>query len=163
MPVPSRIENLRGRSTREEVELLLHMFPLVPGTDIPYAAIEELLGMRRRDDTHFTSVLSAWRRRLRSEQNIDTDPLPGQGIRLLRGGERLRVSVRDFTFSVRKSVRSLRRLKATPSHELTVSERQQQEHYGLLIAHSVFEARRARRCLKAPASVQAQTPWSFAC
>jgi hypothetical protein len=162
MTEETRAKNFQGRPTGDEVALLLRTFPRTPGTDIPYAALEEVLGLTRQDP-HFWSVLGAWRGWLEREQNLETSAIPGKGIRILLAVERLGKGERGFRLAVRGIGRSQRRLSATPDEDLTPHERLRKAHAQRVIGTLLMEARRARRRITPPRPVQEQPGLPLAC
>ena len=103
------------------------------GRLLSHAEIAECIGYAWK--THrYTTVVAAWRRILRKNHNVDTDAIPGEGIKVLDMVERVGVSARDLKRGVRgirgaairvatvdesKIADPLERAKATKTKEVT--------------------------------------------
>ena len=70
------------------------------GRLIAYPEIEAVIGHRWKTN-RFTTVVSAWRRNLRKNHNVDTDAIPSEGVKVLDMTERVGVSARDLKRGVR--------------------------------------------------------------
>lgn len=145
-----------GIPTEPDVKKLLAQITVEPGQLVEHEAIEEVTGLTR-GTSRYRTVVTAWQRRLFRDENLDTDAVSGQGIRVLMEGERVHVSVRDFGRGVRRIGRSLRRISAVRAEALSEKDRQRYDHGRRLIALTLEGARQAQKDLAGPRP-QAQLP-----
>lgn len=155
--IPAKPYFLPKRS-QPEVDRLLATFAPLPGTNIPYEAIEEVLGCTRHEE-RFRRYVAQWRRRLFTELNMDTDPIPGKAIRMLPSHERIYVSERDFGYGTRKVYRAKVRISAVPAAELSGLDLQRKDHAQRQIVSGLLAVQQARRAIEAPKAVAMQ-PWA---
>src|SRR5262245_53413982 len=99
-----------GIPTEPDVRRLMDRFCAPEPGVIPHEEIEKEI-REESDSSRYRTIVSAWRRRLRREHNIDTSAEPGHGIRILTEPERVDVSKRDLGRGVRGIVRSHVRIR----------------------------------------------------
>ena len=79
-----------GIPVAPDVEKLFVMFEVPdPGTLITYAEIEEVIEIRR-ERTRFTTVVTAWRKKLLDDHNRVTEAVRNEGILVLTPKRRVR-------------------------------------------------------------------------
>lgn len=76
----------------------------------------------------FYAVINTWRRRLRTERNIDSEWLQGVGVKILSPADRLKVSESDVKRGIRKTGRAFKRLAVTPRDRLDAVGQQRYDH-----------------------------------
>jgi hypothetical protein len=76
----------------------------------------------------FYGVINAWRRRLRTDRNIDSEWVHGVGVKILNPADRLKVSEVNIKQGIRKTGRAFRRLAITPRERLDAVGQQRYDH-----------------------------------
>lgn len=66
----------------------------------------------------FYGVINTWRRRLRTDRNIDTEWVQGVGVKILNPADRLKVSEGNIKQGIRHTGRAFRRLGVVPRERL---------------------------------------------
>jgi hypothetical protein len=141
-----------------EVKALMEQ--LAPGWQegevLPYSRIEAIAGCAWRSN-RFRTILDSWRRRLMREQNIDTEVVPGVGVRRLTPGERIRASQGDGRSAARKLRRAVVRVHVVPGEKLSEAERHSKDHTERVMSGALQSLQQACRTFDAP-KPQAQLP-----
>lgn len=78
--------------------------------------------------SRFYGVINAWRRRLRTDPNIDSEWIHGVGVKILNPADRLKVSEVNIKQGIRKTGRAFRRLAITPRERLDAVGQQRYDH-----------------------------------
>jgi hypothetical protein len=76
----------------------------------------------------FYGVINAWRRRLRTDRNIDSEWVHGVGVKILNPADRLKVSEVNIKQGIRRTGRAFRRLAITPRERLDAVGQQRYDH-----------------------------------
>lgn len=117
-----------GVPTEPDVKKLLTTFTnLKAGNVITHTDIENTIQVKP-GTSRYKTIVTAWRRRLLNEQNIDMEAVPSVGLRVLEQFERVTVSVRDFRRGVRRIGKSVSRIRRVPVEQLTPREQVKTEH-----------------------------------
>lgn len=111
---------------------------------IPHEQIEAVIALKRTT-SRYRTVVSAWRRQLLDEQNVDLDSIAGVGYLVLTEPERVRVSIRDHRRGTRKVSRSVGRMARVRTETLPDAERVQAEHASRLMQGSLVALRSATK------------------
>ena len=93
----------------------------------------------------FYGVINTWRRRLRTDRNIDSEWLPGVGVKILDPADRLKVSESNIKHGIRKTGRGFRRLAITPRERLDTVGQQRYDHQLQVGAKLIQAGRDAKR------------------
>lgn len=129
---------------------------------IPYGPdilrLEETFGQRQEDEiiTHaeltevlridatngrYYAVVNAWRRRLKTQRNIDTTWERNIGLKILNPADRLRISETDIQRGIRKTGRGFRRMAIIPRERLDEVGQRRFDH-ALQVASKLMTATR---------------------
>lgn len=127
-----------GLPTEIDVRKLIDQFGKPDYGLIPYADIEAVLGMAWRTP-RFRLILTNWRKHLRKELNLDTSMQPGEGVTVLRAGERIEVSHGDLKRAIRQTRKSYARIISVPTAELDAVSRTKYDHV-VRHAQAVYQA-----------------------
>lgn len=134
-----------GVPTSPEVKRLLAAFPdPQPGTTISHADIETVLNLSR-DSSRYRTIITAWRRQLLLEQNIDIDALSGVGFYVPAPFERVTISTRDFRRGIGRVGKAVRRISRVPMERLTNEEQVKAEHTRRRMEATLSEGRSATK------------------
>lgn len=135
----------RGRPYGPDLDRLDEAFPSPKEGDIIQSQeIAEVIG-EDRSSNRYKGVVTAWRKRLRRERNIDTDAVVGVGIKVLPPADRLRCSERDYTRGVRQQLRSEARLMSVPRERLDEKGQHRYDHARSVLAKTRDAVLSARR------------------
>lgn len=132
-----------GMPTAPDVTRLMETFPvseMAEGDVIKHSAIASALRISK-SSTRYRSVVSAWRKKLRIEHNIDVAAETGIGYRVLSDSERVSHGLRDYRSSTRKLVRAADRIARANPEKLSEPEARKREHANKLLASQISIAR----------------------
>jgi len=136
-----------GIPTEPDVKKLLTTFTnLKAGVVITHTDIENTINVKP-GTARYRTIVTAWRRRLLNEQNIDMEAVPSVGLRVLEPFERTTVSVRDFRRGVRRIGKSMSRIKRVPVEQLTPQEQVKTEHATRRIHATLATAQADRKAI----------------
>lgn len=93
----------------------------------------------------FYGVINTWRRRLRTDRNIDSEWIQGVGVKILNPADRLKVSEGNIKQGIRKTGRAFRRLAITPRERLDAIGQQRYDHQLQIGAKLTAAGREAKR------------------
>lgn len=93
----------------------------------------------------FYGVINTWRRRLRTDRNIDTEWVQGVGVKILNPADRLKVSEGNIKQGIRHTGRAFRRLAITPRERLDATGQQRYDHQLQVAAKLTAAGRDAKR------------------
>ena len=79
--------------------------------------LETLLKIQQKTQRYY-GVINTWRRRLRTERNIDSEWVHGVGLKILSPADRLKESERNIKQGIRHTGRAFKRLAITPRERL---------------------------------------------
>lgn len=99
----------RGVPTDPDIKMLREKWPesvLSPGSVIPYAEVEALLGCRR-GSSRFNGVTTRWRRLIEQDAGILFKCIPGEGFAVLDNIGKLGVGIEKSNQAVRTAKRSV--------------------------------------------------------
>lgn len=105
---------------------------------------EEIIRVEQKTQ-RFYGVINTWRRRLRTDRNIDSEWVPGVGVKILNPADRLTVSEQNIKHGIRKTGRAFRRLAITPRERLDAVGQQRFDHQMQVGAKLVQAGRDAKR------------------
>jgi len=78
------------------------------GSLITHEQLEQILE-ETRTSGRYRVVVTAWRKKLLADHNVDTEAEHGQGLRVLRAEERISKGIQGVQAGVRKQLRSIKR------------------------------------------------------
>lgn len=93
----------------------------------------------------FYGVINTWRRRLRTDRNIDSEWVQGVGVKILNPADRLKVSEGNIKQGIRKTGRAFRRLAITPRERLDSIGQQRFDHALLVASKLTLAGREAKK------------------
>jgi hypothetical protein len=144
---PSRIF-WGGVPTEPDVrKLLQHYGAPTEGTLIAYDELHAILHLPK--GSRFKSVLSAWRKQLMKEFNIDTKAEPGKGILILAPHERVNESSKNLIQAARRVRRGYLRASTVPVARLDATSRMKHDHVlriGRLMHDAITTQSKALTC-----------------
>ena len=82
-----------------------------------HTELETLLKIEQKTQRYY-GVINTWRRRLRTERNIDSEWVHGVGLKILNPADRLKESERNIKQGIRHTGRAFKRLAITPRERL---------------------------------------------
>lgn len=127
-----------------DVQKLEEKFPS-PAEDqiIRHAEFEELLKIPPKTQRYY-GVINTWRKRLRTERNIDSEWLHGVGLKILNPADRLKESERNVKQGIRHTGRAFKRLAIVPRDRLDAIGQARYDH-ALQVASKLTAAGREAR------------------
>lgn len=131
-PVKPHVDKLMEHITPKIGDVYQH-------ADIAHVAEVEYPSSRYR------SIITAWKKRLMRELNIDLDSVSGIGYRVLDDNERVAVGIKDFATSVRHMGHSVDRISRADTAKLDDMHRRQQDHAVRLTQEIVASGRKASK------------------
>lgn len=134
---------ISGMPTAPDVTRLMETFPvseMTEGEVIKHSAIAGALRVEKKS-ARYRSVVSAWRKKLRIDHNIDIAAEVGVGYRVLTNSERVSYGLRDYRSSTRKLVRAADRIARADPEKLSEPEARKREHANKLLASQISIAR----------------------
>lgn len=93
----------------------------------------------------FYGVINTWRRRLRTDRNIDSEWVHGVGVKILNPADRLKVSEVNIKQGIRRTGRAFRRLAITPRERLDAVGQQRYDHQLAVGAKLIQAGRDAKK------------------
>jgi hypothetical protein len=94
---------------------------------IRHDEFEKLLKIPGKSQRYY-GVINTWRKRLRTERNIDSEWLPGIGVKILNPADRLKVSESNVKHGIRHTGRAFRRLAVVPRDRLDAIGQARYDH-----------------------------------
>lgn len=133
-----------GDSIKPCVERLMEQIKPQPGDVYQHPDIAHIAECDYPSN-RYASVISAWRKRLLREINIDVEVIVGIGYRVLEENERVSVGIKDFSQAVRQVGRSAERIARADTKKLDDMRRRQQDHAVRLTREIAESGRKASR------------------
>ncbi len=93
----------------------------------------------------YYSVINTWRKRLRTERNIDSEWIQGVGVKILSPADRLKVSESNVKQGIRKTGRAFRRLAIVPRDRLDSIGQQRYDHALQVASKLTIAGREAKK------------------
>lgn len=109
----------------------------------PHDELETLLKIPQKTQRYY-GVINTWRRRLRTERNIDSEWIHGIGLKILNPADRLKESERNVKQGIRHTGRGFRRLAIVPRDRLDAIGQARYDH-ALQVASKLITAGREAR------------------
>lgn len=149
-----------GLPTGPDVQKLIDTLGMPSeGNHIPYADVEAVLGLTRKNDPHrWASVTGAWRKRVEREANIILKAVSNQGYDALTPSGRVDHSGRTYKGGLKKIVRASNVAAGTDRTSLSPEEVRTCDHIQNTGAQLKLAAATAARQLKAPVSSTKPSP-----
>lgn len=141
-----------GLPTGPDVRRLMEAIPvalLVPGFVIAYEAVGKVIG-EAWPSNRFKTVLGPYLRALARDHNIDTEPVPNEGRRVLAPSEKVGVvgaRVRKSARAIGKTMRFDARIEI---EKLPTEEHARAEHQRTLLRRMAADAAQTTRELAGP-------------
>lgn len=147
-----------GMPTEPDVKRLIEAFPSPKiGEIITHQQIVSVIGAAP-GSTRYRTVVTAWRRQLFRQHNIDTKAVPGIGIAFLTASERVTESIRGYSAHVRGIRRDVRRIRSVRAEELTDQQQRATEHATRHMEATLSQARTDSKAIAVQFTPQAQLP-----
>jgi hypothetical protein len=128
MPSNRLMINPNGVPTDIEVKKLFEQIGLPnPGTVILYSQIEAIIGIKR-NAPRWSSILSAWRKKLRRNNFIYTKAIKNEGLRVMTGPEQLIYGEDGIKRSIKAMESFAHAIVAIQPDRLSDGERQRADH-----------------------------------
>lgn len=105
-----------------------------------HSTLEALLKIQQKTQRYY-GVINTWRKRLRTERNIDTEWIHGVGLKILNPADRLKESERNVKQGIRHTGRAFRRMAIVPRERLDAIGQARYDH-ALLVASKLTQAGR---------------------
>ena len=143
-----------GIPTTSDVRKLAAAFgvPAI-GDEIAHDEMAATLGIAKTSN-RYTGVVSAWRKLLRRDHNIEMGAVMGYGLRALNPDERISASIKGIRQGARKQIRSVRLSDSTVTDDpLLVKKQGLMRQYG---AAMMTEANTMFRQLEPPKPAEQQ-------
>lgn len=102
--------------------------------------LENLLKITQKTPRYY-GVVNSWRRRLRTDRNIDSEWIHGVGLKILNPADRLKESERNVKQGIRHTGRAFRRLAIVPRERLDTMGQARYDH-ALAVASKLTQAGR---------------------
>lgn len=149
---------LGGVPTGPDVLRLIESFPdLKPGDEVTHERISSVIG-QDRESNRYKSVVTAWRKKMFRDHNIDMEAVQNVGFRVLNSIERVSAGVKGVGKNVRGLVRSESRIRSAPAEQLSQQQQGVREHVLRHTGALVDSARRASKEIAVKFTPQAQLP-----
>ncbi len=117
-----------GVPTEPDVKKLIGAYGSpAEGTVLPYDELSEVLQLSRRS-SRFRTVITAWRKQLLKEYNLDSKARVGEGIVILTPEQRVEESGKNLLSSARQVRRGFVRASTVPTARLDGISRQKHDH-----------------------------------
>lgn len=129
-----------GKPIKPHVDLLMQAYTPKAGDVFDHKDLAQTAQVEP-DSARYRQLITAWRKRLIAELNIDIDSVRGFGYRVLEENERVSTGIRDFKFSVRSMGKSSQRIALAETSKLDETHRQQQDH-AVRLTNSLLESAR---------------------
>ncbi len=134
-----------GVPTEPDVKRLMEAFPsLTPGTILKHGQVSEVIGVTWRT-SRYRTICSAWRHRLKREQNVVVRSLPGVGYVVRAEAERVNDAIGDGRRGVRTIGRAVRDIGLVKTEKLPENEQARALHARRLMEGALSSGREAMR------------------
>lgn len=139
-----------GMPTEPDVKKLREHFSELPeGLEIPHEEIETCIAAKR-DQSRYRTIVTAWRKSLLNQNNVELGSVAGVGYKVLTPGERLRHNYDGFQQGTRKQARSIRRVSIIPDDRLSLPERGKRDHIQRMGAMIVSQSAELAKTIDPP-------------
>jgi hypothetical protein len=139
-----------GISTEPEVNDLIEQIGIpVPGDQISYLRISEIIKVKK-GTSRWSSVVSAWRKKLERQHNVILGAVPNEGYEVLSNSGRVNLGGKFFKESLRRMGRAVKVVTSTDRAGLSDDEVKAAEHIQKTGASLRLAAQTAARQLAYP-------------
>ena len=137
-----------GVTTQFDVKKLLEQFPTNPGDLIEHDDIARVIGAPWKS-SRYGAVVTAWKKALVRERNVDVEAVPGVGYRVLKDVERMKSAGGNFVRGARQFKRADDKLTRVAAEKLPADARKSYDHLKQLATTMNEAAKKARKTFAA--------------
>jgi len=117
-----------GRPTGPDVEAIAKRYPeLKPGDTVLYSDVAEIIE-EKENTTRFHTVISAYRRRMYRDRNVEMTPETGVGLTVKDNSQRVEGHSRKIAQAIRGARRAATGAQRTPIEGLSIDEKRTRDH-----------------------------------
>lgn len=137
-----------GVPTDTEVQKLVEAYrDAAIDTVLPHEELEKLAGAKRRT-SRYRTIITAWRKRMLNEHNVDIGSVWNTGYKVLDPAGRVSAALGNFARGTKQIGVARNRIVRTPIDKLPEPEQRAAEHKTLLITHADTYMQEQQRRLK---------------